>query len=136
MVKKAQIWVDQEYPQTERHKKKYLNISNENLEGDLNLSGFTNLEELICHNNKLTSLVLNDCTNLRKLDCYSNKIVDVSLEECSKLESVNFNHNNLEIIDLSNCPNLISLHSSDNKFRNTSFLKKLPNPAKLEELVL
>lgn len=54
-------------------------------------NNFTNLEILICSNNKLTSI--NNHCNLKKLICNSNKISHIS--DCVKLEYLDCNDNNI-----------------------------------------
>jgi Leucine-rich repeat (LRR) protein len=46
-----------------------LDISNNNLIGELTLTGFTNLTKINCYDNKLTKLDLSNCSKLTKLDC-------------------------------------------------------------------
>ena len=52
----AQDWLDVFYPKEQRKEKKKLWIDEKNLIGSLDLSDFTELEELWCSRNKLTSL--------------------------------------------------------------------------------
>jgi Heterokaryon incompatibility protein (HET) len=82
----AQKWLDKNYPtngtcansedKENKGKKREnivnLNISSENLIGELDLSDFVNLKELICSNNQLTKLDLTNCKELTKLDCSKN----------------------------------------------------------------
>ena len=51
---------------------KVLNISDKNLEGELDLSEFVNLEEFYCSNNKLTNLKFSDEKKITKLDIRDN----------------------------------------------------------------
>ncbi|CAG8638186.1 6161_t:CDS:2 [Ambispora gerdemannii] len=46
----------------------------ENLEGALSLSSFTNLEKLDCRGHKITSLDLSECKNLEELSCQDNQL--------------------------------------------------------------
>ena len=62
-----------------KHIKK-LDISNKNLINLQNLSDYTNLEELLCVNNKFTSLE-NLPNTLIKLNCNSNKLTTCSLSQ-------------------------------------------------------
>jgi len=59
------------YPLTKRKIIKKLDLRNKNLEGELDLSDFANLEELDCSNNSLTSLNLK-CPQLNSLICSCN----------------------------------------------------------------
>ena len=46
---------------------KQLDLSNKNLEGELDLSDFPNLEELYCSNNQLTNLKFADEKKIAKI---------------------------------------------------------------------
>ena len=59
----AQQWLDSKYSLNERSKITYLNIEKEDLTGELNLAGFTNLHTFYCSNNQLTKLDLSNCPN-------------------------------------------------------------------------
>jgi hypothetical protein len=65
----AQKYIGQNYPDK---KTKILSLEGQDLEGHLDLSEFTNLEELDCSCNELTSLNLSKCVNLKKLNCSIN----------------------------------------------------------------
>ncbi|CAG8467372.1 393_t:CDS:2 [Gigaspora margarita] len=93
-----------------------LNISRKNLEGHLDLQGFSNLEEFLCRENQLTSLNLSGCPNLTLLNCVKNKLTKLDLTDNSKLEVVNVYGNEIGAdlnifsrLDLSRCQNLESL---------------------------
>jgi Leucine-rich repeat (LRR) protein len=102
-------WLDQNYPENdvcqregdEKNKDKkrsdisQLDISDQKLEGRLRMKGFTNLKELNCSNNQLTSLNLGDCPNLTEFKCDNNKF-DQDLEVFSFLKD-------LELLSLKNC---------------------------------
>jgi Leucine-rich repeat (LRR) protein len=51
-----------------------LRISEKNLTGSCDLTGFVNLKELICYQNKLTQIVLPQSNKLRELSCYDNQL--------------------------------------------------------------
>jgi len=65
----VQEWLDQNYPKEKRKEFIFLDISDKNLEGELILNDFINLEELNCSENKLTKLDITSCSKLKKLDC-------------------------------------------------------------------
>ncbi|CAI2161627.1 15279_t:CDS:2 [Funneliformis geosporum] len=52
----------------DRKKEERLDINSDELEGELNLNDFINLEILFCHDNKLTSLDLTNCKKLRGIE--------------------------------------------------------------------
>ncbi|MEG7978376.1 MAG: protein phosphatase 1 regulatory subunit 42 [Mollicutes bacterium UO1] len=60
----AQEYINNNYPREERKIVIKLDISNRNLEGKLELEGFTNLEELNCSYNELTSLKIINCPKI------------------------------------------------------------------------
>ena len=51
------------------YKLKILDLEGQELEGHLDLCEFTELEELNCSRNELTSLDISKCKNLKKIDC-------------------------------------------------------------------
>ncbi|WP_172575367.1 leucine-rich repeat domain-containing protein [endosymbiont GvMRE of Glomus versiforme] len=115
-------WLDKNYPEDERGKIEYLNISNQNLEGKLRLEGFINLRKLDCSNNKLIDLDSSNCPNLIELKCGNNEFKDLSflslldklkLKRLSVQNNQNLSNNsliylflltNLEKLDISDCP--------------------------------
>ena len=111
----AQEWLDRNYPKRRRSSVKELNISGwdfnnqkektnwEKLKGHLDLTDFTNLEELDCGQNQITSLNLNGLTQLEKLYCYDNYLTsfDYSSLNPKKLTYLNISDNNLPAQDLS-----------------------------------
>lgn len=123
-----------------------INVSRKKLTYLPDLSRFTNLQKLICHNNKLTSLPLLN-HNLQELSCYSNKLTSLPelnhnlrrLHCCNnKLTSLPELNTNLEVLscfnnDLTSMPqlnnNLQYLYCYNNKLTS---LPKLNN--NLQEL--
>src|SRR6185312_12110459 len=69
---------------------------NEKLEGELNLSDFTNLEYLDCSNNNITKLVINSSV-LYHLDCSQNNLSDLSSinGDCNRFIFLRISNNNL-----------------------------------------
>ena len=71
----AQIWLESQgkyNTKEKREKVTELDISNKNLEGELDLSDFINLKELICNGNKLTLLDISRQTKLESLTISKN----------------------------------------------------------------
>src|SRR6185437_11407025 len=108
----AQEWLDANYPKEERHKIKKLNIDKlsrinsvegieEELQGELKLEGFVNLEELRCGLHQLTDLDLNDCCQLKELVCSGNQLTNLNLVNLSQLEKLACSGNYLTNLDLS-----------------------------------
>ena len=74
---KAQEYIKEKYGEFFRKNLKKINISNQNLTGDLDLREFPKLEELDCSNNSITELDLSGCNKLRKLDTRGNKWLQI-----------------------------------------------------------
>ena len=72
----AQAWLDKEYPKENRKNITELDIRNEDLEGHLDLKDFTNLEELYCYNNQLTSIDLKGLNQLEIVECPDNYLTN------------------------------------------------------------
>jgi len=56
----VQEWLDKKYPQEKRKNIKKLDISKKNLEGKLNIKGFSELTELDCSHNRITQLTISE----------------------------------------------------------------------------
>ncbi|CFW92728.1 protein of unknown function (Leucine Rich repeat domain) [endosymbiont DhMRE of Dentiscutata heterogama] len=99
-IKIAQNYLDNYSPEV-KNKITNLDISNKNLEGNLDLSDFTNLEKLNCSFNQINSLNLSNCENLKEIDCTYNKLTNLDLTGLNELEKVNCCNNYLESFDCS-----------------------------------
>src|SRR5436190_22050741 len=102
----AQEYINQNYPTKEkREKTTKLKINKENLENNLDLSDFVNLEQLDCCNNEITRLKLTGLKNLYYLDARRNRITNLediaSLESPEKLKECYLSDNNFSEQDLS-----------------------------------
>ena len=73
----VQEWLDEKYPKEVRSSIIDLDISRQELEGNLKLEGFSKLEILTCHSNKLTGLNLSEAIQLEEIDCSNNLLTDV-----------------------------------------------------------
>lgn len=74
----AQEWLDESYhPKKNRKNIRELDISQNELEGDLDLSELVNLKILNCSENNLTSLDLSKNKYLEKIICSENKLVNI-----------------------------------------------------------
>lgn len=125
-----------------------INLTNNNLIGEGNLTGLLSLEYLYLNNNKLADLYINGLTSLEHIACYGNQFttLDVSglrnlkslycgnssftsflnLSECINLEtlSCDINSSTLDISHLTNLKNL-SISSSKINQLDVSQLNKL-----------
>lgn len=131
---KAQQWLNKKYPKKERSEVTSLYTTYEDLKGDLNLSDFTNLEELNCYRSELTSLKLNNCQKLKKISCYDNQLTTLDLSNLKQLKELDCSDNNLtQIIYPTNPKQITILNISNNNLSNQdlSVFSKMQN---LEEL--
>src|SRR6185312_12366120 len=89
------------------------------VKGSLDLSGFINLEELICTKNQITNLKLSCCPNLKRLNCSCNLLTNLDLSKNPRLEYLFINDNSFaeqNLSFLSHLVNLKSLNLSGNYF--------------------
>lgn len=91
-----------------------LDCHNNNLT-DLELTGCTGLTGMSCGGNNLASLNVQDCSNLTILQCSGNKLASLDISMCPDLTDLDCESNNLGSLDLSNCPNLTDLFCQNNK---------------------
>ena len=97
----------------------------------LDVSGLTNLEVLDCGNNQLINLNITGCNNLVALRCSSNFISgNFNISNHNQLTELWIDNNNFSSINTSNCINLNSLSFYDNtslQSLNTSSCTNLLN---------
>nr|CAG8441224.1 6562_t:CDS:2 [Entrophospora candida] len=129
---------------------KELYLRNKNLEGQLNLSDFINLERLDCSSNQLTSLNLVNLKHLKVLYCDNNYLENIDFLNhlnSQKITSIIIDNNNLPKQDISvfsPFTNLEELRIGSTIIRNDSqgeiynrfygSLKSLENLIRLEDL--
>ena len=83
-------------------------------EGDLDLSGCSALEALICVGG-IRTLDLSDCTSLNGVECSGNQLNSIRLTGCASLTALRCDHNELSSLDLSSCSALTLLRCEYNK---------------------
>jgi Leucine-rich repeat (LRR) protein len=127
--------LNEKYPSYEKNNIISLNIDAKNLEGELKLEGFGNLEEINCSLNILTDLQIIDSPNLKKINCEYNLLKKLDFRNFPKLEVLVGNNNSLTDLDLSKNKNLRELDMMDNNFsqQDLSIFSHLVN---LEKLLL
>ena len=91
----------------------YFNISS--LTG---IESFTNLVDLSCSQNQLTTLNVTSLTNLKSLNCGQNSLSTLIVSDLSQLESLDCRLNQLTSLNLSGALNLKSLICSSNLLSN------------------
>lgn len=115
----AQEYLNNNYAAEEREKITDLNISEKKLEGKLDLSGFTNLEVLYCHGNKLTELDLTKCKKLTVLDYSNNRLTYSDLSQNLELKKLSVENNNLtSLVFIQPLTKLKELDIRDNNITN------------------
>ena len=77
---------------------------------------FTNLTELSCARNKLTSLDLSNNKELKRLDCSENIITNINVCNNTKLMTFRCENNPIYNLNLKGCTSLYELWCGDNKF--------------------
>ncbi len=84
------------------------------LEGELDLSGLTALQYLDCIDNRLTKLDVTTCISLKWLYCYYNEITELDISKCTNMCVLSCSSNKLTELDVTNCTNLQWLECGDN----------------------
>ena len=109
------------------------------LQGELDLSAFTNLDELnVSGNDGLASIVLPNVSTLKKLSLAglsswaSDSIIAEVCKKYPNLESLNVHNDGLTSLDVSGLPNLTELMCFDNHLQTTLDVSHLQNLKKLE----
>jgi len=85
--------LDKNYPKEERSKVRLMSINKKDLEGELKLEDFSNLERIDCNENKLTSLQFTNCPKLTRIYCYVNKLTSLKITSCPKVSHLNISCN-------------------------------------------
>ena len=86
-------------------KLKYLtevDVYGNNIIGELDISGLSNLTRLECGGNKITSIVLPEESKLKELDCSLDPITFLDLKGQTELESFSCPMSSLKTLDLTN----------------------------------
>lgn len=91
----------------------------------------TNLEDLRCNNNNLTSLDLSNFTKLKTLRCGENKLTSLDVSNCTLLTLLYCQTNSIVSLDVSNLHVLTDLICSENPL---SSLKLPTDPSALQSL--
>jgi len=109
-------------------------IKNEQLEGNLKLEGFHNLEKLECSNNKLTSLDISESKNLKEIKCKRNQLQSINFGSLRNIQTLNCRHNLLKKLEVRSLINLKELDCSSNQLSDISFFSQFPYPQKITSL--
>lgn len=83
----------------------------------------TELKNLSCQENQLTSLDKFECENLTKFFCRKNQIAKLDLSHWPNLEEMDCGKNKLTELDVSGCPKLTTLECYFNKLTSLDLTK-------------
>jgi len=126
MTKLAQTWLDEKYAdQTTKVIQLYKeNVVSEELQGELKIKGYREVEEINLTRfdldgevlqGKMTSLMVSDCPKLKTLAVFSNELSKVIFEgNFPLLKTLCLPDNKLVELDVSKFPNLTSLNADRN----------------------
>ncbi|CAI2161389.1 10324_t:CDS:10 [Funneliformis geosporum] len=145
----SQEYLNQKYPTREdKEKVKELNQKYPTKEdkekeiegGELDLREFKNIEEVSIDGGylktPLTKLNLDGLNKLTMLDCNRNNLISLDVSGCVNLTILRCFDNNLTSLNLDGLTNLTHLYCLDNNLTSIDFLNQIPNPEKLEKLVI
>jgi len=107
-------------------------MDDESLTDLTGIEAFTNLIELDCSDNNLTSLDISENILLQKLDCNTNALSSLNVDANTNLIELNCSDNNLTSIDISNNISLTSFVCGSNTLNTID----LSNNTNLERLNL
>lgn len=97
-------------------KLKYLtevDVYGNNIIGELDISGLSNLKSIQCDKNKITSIVLPEKSKLEELNCADNSITFLDLTGQKELKSLSCPNMPIKTLDLTNQTKLDYLNVSD-----------------------
>ncbi|WP_418513392.1 leucine-rich repeat domain-containing protein [Corallibacter sp.] len=109
-----------------------LDVESKNLTNLTGIEDFTALEFLSVTNNLLTNLNLSQNTNLTELRCVSNELTSINISQNTALERLWVTGNDLTALDVSQNTNLIDLRCANNPFTSLD----VSNNPNLEYLVI
>lgn len=91
-----------------------INCTEKNIQTLEGLQYFSNITQLYCYKNKLTSLDVAKLYKLQHLNCENNQLTTLDLTKNIALETLSCSHNNLTTLDVTRCTKLKSLSCSFN----------------------
>ncbi|WP_445721435.1 T9SS type A sorting domain-containing protein [Flavobacterium sp.] len=91
-----------------------INVGSKNISSLTGIEAFTNLTELYCYHNQLTSLDVSQNVALTALYCYNNQLTSLDVSQNTALTHLLCNNNQLTSLDLSQNTALIALRCSSN----------------------
>ena len=94
---------------------KQIYVNNMNISNLKGIEYFTELEDLYCFGNEITSLDVSDNSSLKILWCYGNKLTDLDVSKNTDLVSLYVFKNKLTNLDLSKNTKLYEVECQDNE---------------------
>jgi len=102
------------------------NSYGEELEGDLIIQDFPNLQKIFFSNNKkIASLKVGNCPQVEEIDIYGNEISKLEINELTKLKSLICSSNQLKRIDIGQNKKLKTLVCFNNPLEKLDGLENL-----------
>lgn len=98
------------------------------LSGPLDLSGCSELTQLYCGGNRLTSLDVNGCTALARVECHSNRLSGLDMNGLTSLYALICYNNRLTSLDIGGCTALKYLECYGNQLAPEDLPSSLPVP--------
>ncbi|WP_396176707.1 leucine-rich repeat domain-containing protein, partial [Flavobacterium sp.] len=93
---------------------KWLRVYNNSITDLTGIESFTNLINLNCSNNQLTSLIVSGLTNLKYLYCNNNQLPSLNVIGLSNLQRLECQNNLLPSLNISGLSNLQRLECQNN----------------------
>ncbi len=100
-----------------------LDVSSKEISDLTGIEAFVALTELVCSNNKLTSLDVSSNTNLTHLNCDGNQLTSLDVSSNTALEVLNVEGNQLTSLDVSANTALTNLHFNQNQLTSMDLSK-------------
>ncbi|TDP03042.1 T9SS type A sorting domain-containing protein [Flavobacterium sp. 245] len=101
--------------------KKFTNLWNlqcsQNQLTSLDLSNLPNLVSVSCYDNKLTSINLNGCTKMLDINCSNNSLTSLDLTGLNRIDKIECYNNLIEDLDVSNLADLVFLFCESNRLK-------------------
>ena len=131
---KAQEWLDKKYPQKNEVTISFIKnetvdkIKYEELEGDLEIKDYSNLERILLNSAKgISKISIENCPNIKVIIVNDNQITEIKgLDSLTNLRKLNFGDNKIEKIDVIKNVNLKSLIFYGNP-KNLQFVNGIKN---------
>ena len=96
-------------------------------EGELDLSGLSNLESLWISTNDISNVNLKGCAKLRVFLASENNLTNLDLSGCPNLEHISVWGNKITALDLSKNTKLMQIECQGNRLTDISSFNALPN---------